>query len=370
MERLQPQCARYLMYSEFIGTGDTRDSTKTRMNGKLSTVQLAGRLSITSATSALRPLVVHQDTPLRSIAPELAAHAYILATNNEGRIVGLVRSDHVRERLQAENIDELKKWEKMPLRALIRVAIYADISNAVSSVKTDMECTALAENGTLFAIALEEDVFVSWRCVEPILSGAIMDPLTGLMNRLSYERRLQEEWFRARRSGSSVAIIVIDVNKLKQINDRHGHQAGDIVLQNIANILETTLRSYDVVARYGGDEFVALCLGCRVGEIDIPIRRIQEAIASTSIEFEQQTIQIAASVGGAVRHDNFERSNPAELFSAADKCMYHAKRTSGTAFSIEYGEICKEIRTPIIEEHRISTIETLENDNPLLVDKF
>jgi len=308
---------------------------------------LPGRLSLTATSSTVPPLVVHQDTRLNAMEHDLADNRYILATNDDGYIVGVVSGKHILKRLRVSNDRERTRWMGMPLNSLIKTKFPASSSTDVSLLDSDIECIAIVENDSLVGIAIKEDLFLSWQRLEPILSGAAVDPLTGLISRLAYERRLVEEWHRAERTGTSIAVIVVDLDNFKQINDVHGHQGGDEVLISVASALEMALRSYDTVARYGGDEFVALCLGCAPGEIEIPIRRIRQAIDSTSVEFGKVILSASASIGAAVRHDNFGQSAPADLFSAADDCMYCAKRSTGTAYRIEFGEACQDGLTPI-----------------------
>ena len=105
----------------------------------------------------------------------------------------------------------------------------------------------------------------------------------------------------------------------------------------LATCLEAGLRSYDIAARYGGDEFLALCVGCRAGEIQIPISRMLKALMATEITLPCGDVSISASLGAAVRHDGFAESNPFDLFAEADRCLYRAKATRGTAFWVEFG---------------------------------
>jgi diguanylate cyclase (GGDEF)-like protein len=105
----------------------------------------------------------------------------------------------------------------------------------------------------------------------------------------------------------------------------------------VASQLEGSLRSYDVLARYGGDEFVALCVGCRPGEIEIPIQRIFQSLLTSPMMLEGEPVPISASVGAAVRHDGFSDTDPADLFAVADRCLYDAKQRRGKAMWKEMG---------------------------------
>jgi diguanylate cyclase (GGDEF)-like protein len=277
------------------------------------------------------PLTVHQHTLLKDLALRAPASGYILATDDAGHLVGLVPVGEIHKRLAVANPSERTRWAEMPLACLIGVLFPSDSATSAPSVAGTLDYTAIMENDRLIGIATRHDVFLSWRHVGEVLCGVVCDPLTGLMNRLTYERRLQEEWSRAQRTGCSVGLIIIDLDHFKSINDRWGHSLGDQVLRHVASKLEGSLRSYDVLARYGGDEFVALCVGCRPGEIEIPIRRIFHSLRTSPPTLQREPVPLLASVGAAVRHDRFSDSSPADLFAVADRCLYDAKQTRGKA---------------------------------------
>jgi diguanylate cyclase (GGDEF)-like protein len=298
---------------------------------------LPGRLSLSAASVFQPPPTFHQDTSLHALRADAEAHRYILATDDEGRIVGVVPCGQILRRLEATNSQERARWEGMPLRSLINVVFCPGSTKPGVRLDGNLDCIAITENENLIGISVRDDVFLSWQRLESMLSAAICDPLTGLMNRLAYERRLNEEWARATRTGSSIAVVVVDLDHFKPINDRFGHQAGDEILRTVASVLEGALRSYDIVARYGGDEFVALCLGCHPEEIDIPIQRVLQTLASQPFGVGQVSLPVSASLGAAVRHGGFEECNPSDLFAAADDCLYQAKRSARQACVVEFG---------------------------------
>jgi len=301
------------------------------------TEKFKAELALDGCATAPAPIVVHQDTLLELLEYTISDSRYILATDDSGCIVGLISSDQILKRLQTANLRERARWAEMPLSSVINPLHSSLASVATKSLDSATECTAITEGGHLVGIATAEDLFLSWNRLAPILSGAIADPLTGVMNRFTYERRLREEWDRATRRGCSIGIVVIDLDNFKTINDEWGHHVGDEVLRRVAGTLEQALRSYDVLARYGGDEFTALCLGCRPTEIDIPLQRIMQAINSSPAGREGIPVPLSASVGAAVRHDDFDNSDPGDLFVAADQCMYQSKHSRAGAYRIEFG---------------------------------
>lgn len=300
------------------------------------TICRGGELSLSPQRPGSGPMLVHQDTQLHVLESQLYECQYILATDDAGAIAGVIETEQILQRLNASNFHERQRWSETPIRALIGSLLSSGTSDSAVPIRPLTECTAIVEDGKLFGLIVDDDMYLSWSRLEPLLSGGITDPLTGLTNRIGYERRLAEEWRRAQRRDTSIGVLVVDLDNFKAINDGHGHQAGDMVLRHVARILDDELRSYDLVARYGGDEFVAICLGCRVGEIEIPIRRVLTALTDRPVLWKDQTFQVSASVGAAVRHSGFTECDPLNLFSAADDCLYRAKETRGAAFRVEF----------------------------------
>lgn len=286
------------------------------------------------------PLMVHRETLLGELPPR-GQNQYILVCNDDQKLIGIVPSREIDRRLLSSNTFERTRWASMPIGAMSSLSL-ADMQEARCPVaEKEVSCSAIREGDNLFGLAVNGDLFLSWNRLESLFTAALSDPLTGLMNRLAYERRLQEEWARSLRTNNSIGVVVVDLDNFKGVNDTYGHAVGDELLMRVGERLEISMRSYDVVARFGGDEFVALCLGCAPEDIQIPVSRLLNSIADIEIEANGDTIRIEASVGAAVRHCNFDGSLPEELFVAADSCLYEAKRSNENAWRIEYGP-CEE----------------------------
>ncbi|WP_239309023.1 diguanylate cyclase [Rhodanobacter sp. FDAARGOS 1247] len=156
------------------------------------------------------------------------------------------------------------------------------------------------------------------------------DPLTGLPNRILFRDRLQGAIQRANRHHSRFALACIDIDGFKGVNDRHGHAAGDALLQEIASRLPTHLRSNDTVARLGGDEFALV-----LEEIDDPQVALQlcEKLCaalgepySLRINSERVEVRVGASIGVAPYTPSGHADAEEQLMHAADNAMYEAKR--------------------------------------------
>ncbi|WP_374262257.1 diguanylate cyclase domain-containing protein [Zoogloea sp.] len=158
--------------------------------------------------------------------------------------------------------------------------------------------------------------------------AALYDDLTGLPNRKLFRDRVASALARCQRSGGRMALLYVDVDNFKQVNDAHGHAAGDLLLQEIARRLGACVRQVDTVARLGGDEFVVV-----IEEIEgfadarTVATKIRDALARP-VDLGACPLQITASVGIAIHPDH---GNDVEtLMTAADHAMYRRKRQGGT----------------------------------------
>jgi len=156
---------------------------------------------------------------------------------------------------------------------------------------------------------------------------ALRDPLTTLPNRTLLEDRVEQALARSRRTGEPFALVVLDLDGFKEVNDIRGHHAGDEVLQRLSERLESVVRESDTVARVGGDEFVVLSLGTRdEDEATQLVGRLRAALRSP-LAVEGVTVEVDASIGYALHpHDG---STPEELLARADGQMYATKRDTG-----------------------------------------
>jgi diguanylate cyclase (GGDEF)-like protein len=146
------------------------------------------------------------------------------------------------------------------------------------------------------------------------------DPLTRLLNRRTFQRQLELETARSARYGRPFALLVVDVDRFKRLNDRRGHQAGDEALEAIAAVLMDGRREVDSVYRIGGDEFALILPEVGADEATAVIERIRERLATTAGErFEGLTASFGIAVCPADARD------PEALFRVADEAMYRSK---------------------------------------------
>jgi diguanylate cyclase (GGDEF)-like protein len=148
---------------------------------------------------------------------------------------------------------------------------------------------------------------------------ATRDSLTGIANRRLFDESLARETARSQRLGSPLTLIVFDVDHFKDINDRYGHMTGDVVLREVAETIVANSKSFDVAARYGGDEFVLLLPGCSKEDAPTVTERVR-----TEINRCVRAVPVAVSAGVATMPDNALDGD--RLVSAADAALYEAKR--------------------------------------------
>ena len=172
---------------------------------------------------------------------------------------------------------------------------------------------------------------------------ALHDPLTGLPNRRLYQDRLANVLERARRSGSQAALLVLDLDHFKHVNDTLGHHVGDLLLQRVAKIFSGRVRRSDTVARTGGDEFSVILEGPTNASEALHVGHLLQEMLKEPIELENQTVQIGASLGVAIFPD--DAADMEALCIAADLRMYDNKRQNAvleknhpkSAFSSAHG---------------------------------
>ena len=157
-----------------------------------------------------------------------------------------------------------------------------------------------------------------------IFDRAVRDPLTGLYNRAFFLDQVGPLAERSHRKGLGMAVMMLDVDHFKRINDTYGHDAGDVALREVANVLRQATRAEDLVARYGGEEFVlALPVAAPEHAAD-RAERVRKGLATRRFYAEGQPLRITASVGLAYSPPSRPRPAPA-LISAADQCLLQAK---------------------------------------------
>ena len=155
-------------------------------------------------------------------------------------------------------------------------------------------------------------------------SNALTDPLTGLPNARALALRFDEEQSRSRRTGSSFQVVMLDLDEFKQVNDTFGHQTGDQMLREVARLLQSQLREYDFLARYAGDEFVAIVQDLTAEQVEDMRARMERAVSEFSLRVHPGAYaRVGVSVGAARSGSDGETLS--QLLIAADQAMYAVK---------------------------------------------
>ncbi|MBT5521363.1 MAG: GGDEF domain-containing protein [Rhodospirillales bacterium] len=165
---------------------------------------------------------------------------------------------------------------------------------------------------------------------EEIRNLALSDSLTGLDNRKRFEERLSEAINMAKRTNSTLACLMIDLDKFKPINDTYGHAAGDEVLRIVAERLNLVSRDTDFVARLGGDEFAMVATAIEdIASAELPAKRIVDQLG-LPIYFEDNELKIGGSVGISIYPNDAQ--NIEGLLKLADDALYASKKAGRNTF--------------------------------------
>jgi len=153
---------------------------------------------------------------------------------------------------------------------------------------------------------------------------ARQDPLTGLANRSAFDEALAREWARGGRKPASLAVLLVDIDHFKRVNDRHGHAAGDAVLRDLTALLASLLRPDALLARVGGEELAVLLPDAGLEAAQALGERLRAGVQAHAFRFEGHPIKLTISAGAAARTAG--DGDAAELMARADGLLYQAKR--------------------------------------------
>lgn len=267
-----------------------------------------------------------------------------LVQNEVGVIDGIVDMRYVQKLLATTNPVERIRWEAVTVGSIAET-VFALPSEADSRPQAVDATTGEAiqeapilihDNAGCAAVIIDGETFVSWGRISTAMHQNHLDPVTLLPPRVSFNRRMREELDRAARSQQAMALLLIDLDNFKLVNDRYGHRAGDTMLRKVADSLCAGVRSYDFVARFGGDEFTVICYNCSPQEISLPVSRLQQVVSELPAIDADATTQIGLSIGAAVLSRVDERCPPELIVEQADACLYRAKHSGrNTAFAVE-----------------------------------
>ena len=189
----------------------------------------------------------------------------------------------------------------------------------------------LAENERL-----KRELAVARARVGELEARADIDPLLDILNRRGFERELKRALSHVKRYGTQAALMFVDLDGFKAINDRYGHGAGDLLLKAVARELIGHVRASDIVGRIGGDEFGVLLWRLEGPQATAKARQLEAMIAQVGIPHGKARIEVAASIGVAPL---VEDASPVDIIAAADQAMYARKdERRGLPAPVRWGE--------------------------------
>ncbi|MEV4800672.1 GGDEF domain-containing protein [Nonomuraea sp. NPDC049421] len=202
-----------------------------------------------------------------------------------------------------------------------RESVLLDIVELCLGVTVSIACGL---NMALLLLALPPVVLLQRSLLHAQLQAAARtDAKTGLLNAAAWQREADTEIVRARRTGESLALLIIDIDHFKRVNDAHGHLVGDEVLVGVASMLRSQLRDYDVVGRFGGEEFVVLLPGADIDEARRVAERLRVHISHMAVPVEDTLVKVTVSTGVALM--SVHGDDLIDLLTAADLALYRAK---------------------------------------------
>ena len=274
--------------------------------------------------------VVKTGTPLGDVLQKCLEcdSDHVLVVDEDGSLFGVASLAAIGDFVRDRDNDIL--WQDRPVESIVMLPFSTETSDnlhnsrdyAASSVS---ECLSVFEEEQLVALMTGSDSLLSWNRIEQAVSHAATDPVTLLPNRAHYDRRLAEEWDRALRIRTSIGIAIIDVDYFKEVNDQFGHNEGDRVLRSIAECCREQLRSYDLLARHGGDELAGIFCAQKPEELDFAVARLLSAVNNVSLAVDGSS-RLSLSIGMAIARPCDGDCSWKQLAEHADVCLYESKR--------------------------------------------
>jgi diguanylate cyclase (GGDEF)-like protein len=257
---------------------------------------------------------------------ELTIGATTGSWDSEGAVAG------ENPQLLGSELQEGRQLIRLPLSARDRHLGRVMLVRPAADLVDEPELKLLRLLADQLAIALQNA-----RDYREKLEQAIRDPLTGLLNHRAFQERLGVELSRARREGYEVALVALDLDHFKPINDRCGHSVGDQALIAVARTISASLRPSDVAGRVGGDEFMVALPGASTGEAQLVVSRLRDALAGVSVGPTRETLTLSAGIAAYPRAAEYQ----ADLMRFADGAMYWSKssgRDRVSVYSADSGE--------------------------------
>jgi len=251
--------------------------------------------------------VLHLATPPRAGGPKRAARTSV------GRALATTPSDYYsRIENYAQKIRQTQDVDDI-------IALLDEALNETRALHTVNEMAVVREQVVRAELRIEH-LKSELELVNRLVRE---DQLTGALNRRGLDGALEREAARAERNGTPLCIALIDIDNFKKINDTYGHQVGDIVLVHLVAIIKETIRTNDLIGRYGGEEFMVLLPDARLDTAAAVMGRLQRGLAAKQIAWAKQQLVVTFSAGIAA---HAKGEGVEALVKRADQALYEAKR--------------------------------------------
>jgi diguanylate cyclase (GGDEF)-like protein len=255
--------------------------------------------------------------PVATVPPDECWAIRLGRTHMAGKNLAELACDHIKT--AHENVT----YFCVPLTAQNNVygLLYLEFAGNETVTLSENEKTLVKALSELTALAL-----ANVRLRENLSYQSIRDPLTGLYNRRYLDEYLLKQVSQSERNKNPLAVLMIDIDHFKKINDNFGHDAGDFVLKELSRVLQGDIRTGDLVARYGGEEFIIVFYNTSLGVAKKRAEVIRQAVAAMQLKYAAENIgKITISIGVAIYPD--DTKTVADLISCADKALYTAKNS-------------------------------------------
>ncbi len=219
------------------------------------------------------------------------------------------------------------------------IVVLSDLQSTNGTAVNDrlIDRPTVLRSGDRFQVGAVHFKFLHERDVEHAYHDAIFelvirDGLTSVYNKRKFDEEIEREFARSRRYGRALSLIFADIDLFKSVNDRHGHLAGDFVLQQVAGRMKRSLRAEQVLARIGGEEFGIICPETDVAGAEEVAEKLRAAVAESPYRPGALTIAVTCSYGVAARDDAM--AGASDLCGAADQALYASKQAGRNRVTI------------------------------------
>jgi len=279
-------------------------------------------------TETAKPLLIHNLSSTRPYLIVLAGSAMgaMHLIDRDVSVIGRSEKAHVRiidDGISREHSRIVRKDGKMFVEDLASTnGTFCNGARVTSHTLAEGDKIMIG-SGTILKFTYHDQIDEIFQ--RQLTESALRDPLTGTYNKRFFVDRVANEFAYAERHHAPLALLFLDIDLFKSINDTHGHAGGDVVLRDVASLMTRSLRNEDVVARFGGEEFAIIGRGIDAVRGRALAQRICTAIANQRIEVNGAVVPVTVSIGVACLPDLRIRSAN-DLVVAADEAMYDAKR--------------------------------------------